>query len=223
LSLGEYTALHLAGAISFADALQLVAARGTYMQQAAAANPSGMVAVAGADEAAAIQLCEQSAQGEVLVAANFNAPGQVVLSGSTGACARAAQAAEAAGFKAIPLKVAGAFHSPLMQAAAERMADTLAGVEIRPTETRVYSNVSAAPHTDPASIRTLLVQQIVQPVRWAQTMQELGAQPDARFVELAPGRVLTGLLKKVNRRLPVETLADVGALGVGMRDARVDG
>jgi [acyl-carrier-protein] S-malonyltransferase len=212
LSLGEYTALNLAGSISFEDSLKLVAARGKYMQQAATANPSGMVAIAGADENAAIQLCEQNAQGEVLVPANFNAPGQIVLSGSTAACERVAKAAEAAGFKAIPLKVAGAFHSPLMQSAADRMAAELERVEINPPRMSVYSNVTAQPHTDAASIRKLLVQQIVRPVRWEQTVQKLVAQPDARFIELAPGRVLTGLLKKINRRLPVESLATADAL-----------
>jgi len=192
--------------------LKLVAARGKYMQQAATANPSGMVAIAGADENAAIQLCEQNAQGEVLVPANFNAPGQIVLSGSSSACERVARAAEAAGFKAFPLKVAGAFHSPLMQSAADRMAAELERVEIKPPQTAVYSNVTAEPHTDAASIRKLLVQQIVRPVRWEQTMQKLAPQADARFVELAPGRVLTGLLKKINRRLPIERLATADAL-----------
>lgn len=212
LSLGEYTALHLAGAMSFQDTLKLVAARGKYMQQAASASPSGMVALAGADETAAIQLCEQNAKGEVLVPANYNAPGQIVLSGTIAACERAAKAAEAAGLKAIPLKVAGAFHSPLMQSAADRMAAELEKVEITAPSTTVYSNVTAEQHSDAASIRKLLVQQITRPVRWAQTMEKLAADADARFVELAPGRVLTGLLKKMNRRLPVESLATAEAL-----------
>ncbi|HEX2972229.1 MAG TPA: ACP S-malonyltransferase [Tepidisphaeraceae bacterium] len=114
LSLGEYTALHLGGVFSFEDGLKLVAARGRYMQDAAVATPSGMVAILGADESAVMKLCEQTAQGEVMVPANFNAPGQIVVSGAIGACGRIAAAAEAGGFKAIPLKVAGAFHSPLM-------------------------------------------------------------------------------------------------------------
>jgi [acyl-carrier-protein] S-malonyltransferase len=212
LSLGEYTAIHLAGAISFAETLKLVAARGKCMQQAATDNPSGMVALAGADEAAAIQLCAQDAKGEVLVPANYNGPGQIVLSGSIAACERVAKSAEAAGFKAIPLKVAGAFHSPLMQSAADRMESELEAVQIAEPGTTVYSNVTAAAHSDAASIRKLLVQQITRPVRWEQTMQQLAADADARFVELAPGRVLTGLLKKINRRLVVESLATADAL-----------
>jgi [acyl-carrier-protein] S-malonyltransferase len=212
LSLGEYTALHLGGAFSFEDGLTLVAARGKHMQEAAVATPGGMVSIMGADEASVHQLCEQSAQGDVLVPANFNAPGQIVVSGTTGACERVAKNAEAAGFKAIPLKVAGAFHSPLMQRGADRMGAELAKVQIKPPRTTVYANVTAQPHADVTSIKRLLVDQIVKPVRWEQTMQQLAPQPDARFVELAPGRVLTGLLKKINRRLPVESLASVDAV-----------
>ena len=207
LSLGEYTALHLGGAFDFDAGLRLVAARGRYMQEVAVATPSGMVAIMGADEAVVTTLCEQSAAGEVLVPANFNAPGQVVVSGATGACERFAKAAGAAGFKAVPLKVAGAFHSPLMQRGADRMSAELDRANIRPPRTTVYSNVTAQPHADVASIKRLLVDQIVKPVRWEQTMQSLVSQGDARWVELAPGRVLTGLLKKINRRIPVDSLA----------------
>jgi [acyl-carrier-protein] S-malonyltransferase len=207
LSLGEYTALHLAGVFSFEDGLKLVAARGLYMQQAALATPSGMVAIAGADEATATRLCQESAAAEILVPANFNSPGQIVVSGALGACERVARAAEAAGFKAIPLKVAGAFHSPLMQSGADRMSAELDKVNLAQPRTTVFANVTAQPHTDAASIKRLLVDQIVKPVRWEQTMQHLVAQGDARWIELAPGRVLTGLLKKINRRLPVETLS----------------
>ena len=206
LSLGEYTALHLGGAFSFEDGLKLVAARGRYMQEAAIASPSGMVAIMGADEAAVGQLCEEAAQGEVMVPANYNSPGQIVVSGTMAACQRVAALAEAKGFKAIPLKVAGAFHSPLMQAAADRMGAELEKVEIGVPKATVYANVTASPHGDPASIRRLLVEQIVRPVRWEQTMQKVFATPDLRFVELAPGRTLTGLAKKINRRLPVENL-----------------
>jgi [acyl-carrier-protein] S-malonyltransferase len=215
LSLGEYTALHLAGVFSFEDGLKLVAARGRYMQQAATATPSSMVAIMGADEAAVMKLCEENAQGEVLVPANFNAPGQIVVSGSTGACERVQPAASVAGYKAVPLVVAGAFHSPIMQSGADKMKAELEKVEFKPPRATVYSNVTAQPHTDSASIKKLLVDQIVKPVRWEQTMQQIANVPDARFVELAPGRVLTGLLKKINRRLPVETLSTADSLKEG--------
>jgi [acyl-carrier-protein] S-malonyltransferase len=212
LSLGEYTALHLAGVFGFEDGLKLVAARGKYMQEAATATPSSMVAVMGGDEAQVTALCREQAQGEVLVPANFNAPGQIVVSGSRAACERLALGAAAAGLKAVPLVVAGAFHSPIMQSGADRMRAELETVEFKPPTSTVYSNVTAEPHTDAASIRRLLVDQIVKPVRWEQTMQKIAPVEGARFVELAPGRVLTGLLKKINRRLPVETLSTAEAL-----------
>ncbi len=213
LSLGEYTALHLAGVFTFEEGLRLVAARGRYMQEAAVASPSTMVAILGADPAAVDKLCTDSAQGEVLVPANYNAPGQIVVSGSTSACDRVLKACEAAGFKAMALKVAGAFHSPLMQPAADRMAAELENVTFTAPKTTVYSNVTAAPHTDVASIKRLLVDQIVKPVKWEQTMQTLIADgADARFIELAPGRTFAGLAKRINRRLPIESLATAEAL-----------
>jgi [acyl-carrier-protein] S-malonyltransferase len=206
LSLGEYTALHLAGVFGFEEGLRLVAARGRYMQEAAVAAPSGMVAVMGADEGAVLGLCEQAGAGEVLVPANFNAPGQIVVSGAKGACERVLASAEAKGFKAVALKVAGAFHSPLMQPAADRMRAELDKVRFEPPRHTVYSNVTGRPHEkDAKSIKEKLVQQIVEPVRWEQTMQALVAEaPSGRFVELAPGRTLAGLGKRINRRLPVE-------------------
>lgn len=214
LSLGEYTALHLCGAFSFEDGLKLVAARGRAMQEAAVATPSSMVAVLGADEAAIEKLCQEAAGSEVLVPANFNAPGQIVVSGAKGACERFTVLTGNAGFKAVPLVVAGAFHSPIMQAGADKMKTELAAAKINAPRTTVYSNVTAAAHTDPASIAKLLVDQIVKPVKWEQTMQSLAAAGDARWVELAPGRVLTGLLKKVNRRIPVENYATAESLKV---------
>lgn len=207
LSLGEYTALHLAGVFTFEDGLKLVAARGRYMQEAAVASPSGMVAIMGADEAAVNDLCRQAGQGRVLVPANYNAPGQIVVSGAIEACQRVAPLAEGKGFKAVALKVAGAFHSPLMQPAADRMRAELDKVAFSAPRAPVYANVTAEPHSDPESIKRLLVQQIVSPVRWEQTMQTLVPNPDLRFVELAPGRTLTGLAKKINRRLAVDSFA----------------
>jgi [acyl-carrier-protein] S-malonyltransferase len=212
LSLGEYTALHLGGAFDFITGLKLVRARGTYMQEAAIATPSGMVVLMGADEAAVTKLCQDAAGGEVLVPANFN-PGQIVVSGTKAACGRVVEAAGAAGMKAIPIAVAGAFHSPLMQSGADRMAGELAAANLAAPATTVYSNVTAKPHTSAAEMKRLLVEQITHPVRWEQTMQALLASGEARFVELAPGRALTGMMKKINRRLPVESLATADALG----------
>jgi [acyl-carrier-protein] S-malonyltransferase len=204
LSLGEYTALHLAGAVSFEDGLRLVRRRGQFMQEAALAQPSGMVAVIGGDEPAVAKLCQDAADGEVLVAANFNAPGQIVISGHKPACERAVKLAEAAGLRTAVLAVAGAFHSPLMQPAATKMAEELAKAHLVKPLKPVYSNVTAAEHGEPAAIRQLLVDQIVKPVRWAQTMTTLIGGGEARFIELAPGRTLAGLAKRINRRLPIE-------------------
>jgi [acyl-carrier-protein] S-malonyltransferase len=216
LSLGEYTALHLAGAFTFEEGLKLVAARGRYMQEAAVATPSGMVAILGAEENAVLGLCERAAQGEVLVPANFNAPGQIVVSGSRAACERVLGEAERAGVKATALKVAGAFHSPLMQPAADRMRVELDRVSFRPLATPVYSNVTAEPHGEAAAVKDLLIRQIVAPVQWERTMKSLvgedGTGGGARFVELAPGRTLAGLAKRINRRLPIESLATADAL-----------
>ena len=176
------------------------------MQEAATATPSGMVALIGADEAVAKKLCDESAGGEVLVAANFNAPGQIVVSGTSGACERVLKAAEAQGIRAMPLKVAGAFHSPLMQSAAEKMTVELGKVNFsRPGKT-VYSNVTAKPHEDVESIKRLLVEQIVSPVRWEQTMQTVVGAGEARFIELSPGKTLAGLAKRINRRLAIESI-----------------
>lgn len=212
LSLGEYTALHLAGVFTFDDGLRLVRRRGELMQQAASATASGMVTLLGADEAAVEKLCAEQAQGEVLVAANYNCPGQIVASGSMAACERLTAAATEAGFRAIPLKVAGAFHSPLMQPAADAMAAELDKVEFREPGRPVWSNVTARPHAGADEIRRLLVEQIVKPVRWQQTTQRLVEFSPRRFVELAPGRVLAGLLKKVDRKQPVESLQSAESL-----------
>jgi [acyl-carrier-protein] S-malonyltransferase len=209
LSLGEYTALHIAGAFGFADGLRLVARRGRLMQEAAARSDSGMVALIGADEAKAQAVCIQAAEGdEVLVCANFNAPGQIVLSGHAAACRRAVTAAERLGVKATPLAVAGAFHSPLMQTAADGMARALEDVEIRPLRLPVWSNVTAEPHDpqDGELLKRRLVEQIVSPVRWAQTCPRLlslaaGATMECR--EIAPGSVLRGLMRRIDRHAKV--------------------
>ena len=182
--------------------------------QAAVASPSGMVAIIGADRHVVSGLCERCAQGEVLVAANFNAPGQIVVSGSKGACERVLKAAEApgAGFRASALKVAGAFHSPLMQPAADRMKIELDRAAIGRPEREVFSNVTASRHGDVDRIKELLVEQIVSPVLWEDTMVAIMGVTGARFVELAPGRTLAGLAKRINRRLAIEGLEKAEAL-----------
>ncbi len=210
LSLGEYTALHLAGAMGFDEALELVTLRGRAMQDAAEAHPSGMVALIGADEAQARALCERCAENQVLVPANFNAPGQIVISGHVDACQRAVDAAAEFNCRATPLAVAGAFHSPLMQPAADRLAEALAKTPIRPPRCPVYSNVTAKPHeADPQTIRARLIDQLTAPVRWADScaaMQQAGlfAAPNQAH-ELAPGKTLAGLMRRIDRAAQIQT------------------
>jgi [acyl-carrier-protein] S-malonyltransferase len=218
LSLGEYTALHLAGAISFEDGLELVTLRGRAMQEAAEATPSGMVALVGADEAQAAAVCDAARGDEVLVAANFNAPGQVVLSGSKGACERAAAEAQRMGLRAMPLAVAGAFHSPLMAPAAAKLGAALARTTIREPRCPVLSNVSGAPHERSAgltmnsgpsgvaeAIRRRLVDQLTMPVRWEACCRWLGGHVTGEWHELAPGRTLAGLMRRIDKSRAITT------------------
>ncbi len=150
----------------------------------------------------------------VIVCANFNAPGQVVLSGSIEACRKAAQVAQEKGFRAVQLSVAGAFHSPFMAEAANQMKAILERTTIVAPKIPVISNVTASPHTDAASIRRLLVEQIVSPVRWAQSMSRLLADGVKDFAELGPGRVLTGLMKKIDRQTRVKNISTVEGLSL---------
>lgn len=207
LSLGEYTALHLAGVFDFATGLELVASRGRLMQDAAEASAGGMVALIGADEAQAIAVCERAAGADVLVCANFNAPGQIVLSGHAAACDRAAGLAEELGLRASILTVAGAFHSPLMQPAADRMAEVLAASTLQNPNIEVWSNVTAEPHLPdaPELLRSRLVQQIVSPVRWSQSCTAIVARSTMTCHELAPGSVLRGLMRRIDRNRKVES------------------
>lgn len=205
LSLGEYTALHLAGVFSFEDGLRLVARRGRLMQDAAEAVASGMVALIGAEPDQAEQVCRDAAGDEILVCANFNAPGQIVLSGHLAACERAVDAASAIGLKATPLAVAGAFHSPLMQPAADGMAEALAGVDFAAPRWPVWSNVTAEPHDpgDAELMRQRLVQQVVRPVRWSESCRGIAADGTIQCLEMAPGSVLRGLMRRIDRNLKV--------------------
>jgi [acyl-carrier-protein] S-malonyltransferase len=206
LSLGEYTALYAAGAMVFEDALRLVHRRGVLMQQAATALPSGMVSLLGADSETAGRLCAELREDDVLVPANFNAPGQVVVSGSRAACQRVVDEAERFGCRAVALAVAGAFHSPLMAPAAEALSGALADIAVSVPTVPVLSNVSGAPHAEPASIRDLLRQQLTAPVRWQACVERMIRDGAIRFVEVGPGRVLTGLLRKIDRGMNALTV-----------------
>lgn len=212
LSLGEYTALHLAGAMTFEDALRLVQLRGRLMQQAAVASPGGMVSVMGLDEPHVRALCDEAAGSGVLRPANFNSPGQIVVSGTRDACERICGLIETAGGRAVPLKVAGAFHSPLMQSAADGLRDALGRIEIRPPAPPVIANVNARPHEDADTIRAWLVQQLIEPVQWHRSIDYLVETGFGRFLEVGPGRVLTGLMRRINRNVAAVNVSDAGGI-----------
>jgi [acyl-carrier-protein] S-malonyltransferase len=203
LSLGEYTALVFAEVLNFEDGLRVVQERGRVMQDAADAVPSGMVSILGIEREKIEQLCAEAREaGEVLQIANYLCPGNIVVSGHKAACERIADLATKAGaMKAIPLSVAGAFHTPLMQPAVERLKNALAGVKLKKPRLPVISNVDATAHDDPEAIRELLVRQVVAPVLWEDSMRKLLAHGHRPFWEVGPGRVLRGLLKRIDRKV----------------------
>jgi [acyl-carrier-protein] S-malonyltransferase len=201
LSLGEYTALVFAGALSFRDGLRVVQRRGEAMQSAADVTPSGMVSILGLDQAKVEDLCAAARGNGTLQIANLLCPGNIVISGTKAACEAAEQMADQMGGRAIRLAVAGAFHTALMKPADESLAQVLSNVEIRKPSVPVWSNVDAQAHTDPGEIRERLVRQVLQPVLWEQTMRNLLAAGCDRFYEIGPGRVLAGLLKRVQRKV----------------------
>ena len=212
LSLGEYTALHLAGWINFDQALRLVAQRGSLMQAAAEQNPGGMVSIMGLGEQEVRDLCHQAADGQPLGPANFNCPQQIVISGAKEACDRAVALAEQAGARAAPLTVAGAFHSPLMEPAVEGLKTALRNVPIQAGRIAVVSNVYADYHADSDGVRDLLCEQVARPVRWQASVQRLIAQGFDRFVEIGPGRVLTGLMRKIDRAVTALNFSNAASL-----------
>ncbi len=214
LSMGEYTALYAAGLISFEDALQLVQKRGNAMQAAADHSDGSMVSILGLDEVQVISLCEEASQGELLLAVNFNCPKQIVLSGATGACRRAADLAEKHGaIKAIPLSVAGAFHSEMMNPAAEELKNALADCPIKdPAEVKVIANINAEYYQTVDDIQEGLVKQLVRPILWQKCMEKLLAEGVENFYEIGPGRVLTGLMKRIHRRTKVTNISSAESL-----------
>lgn len=204
LSLGEYSSLHIGGSIDFAHGLELVLLRGKAMQDAAEHSAGGMVALIGADASQAEAVCDEARGADVLVPANFNAPGQIVLSGSVSACDRAVEAASNMGLRATRLVVAGAFHSPLMAPAADRLSAALERAAFRAPTCPILSNVTGQPHDGSAvSIRRLLVEQLTQPVRWTECCQWLIAHAPGEFHEPAPGKVLAGLMRRIDRNVKV--------------------
>jgi [acyl-carrier-protein] S-malonyltransferase len=200
LSLGEYTALAFAGAISFRDGLKLVQRRGEAMQAAADATPSGMVAVLGLERPDVEQLVADARPAGTVEVANLLCPGNTVVSGVLPALDALEKAAADKGAKTVRLAVAGAFHTDVMKPADRALADVLSEVEIRAPRVPVWSNVDARPHADPQEIRELLVRQVLQPVRWEELVRNLLADGCDRFYEIGTGTVLSGLMKRIQRK-----------------------
>ncbi len=202
LSLGEYTALVAAGAIDFDDAVRITHLRGRFMQEACDAAPSGMVSLIGVDEPTAENICGAAREAGRIWPANYNCPGQIVLSGEQAACDRAVEVAESMGAqRAVPLRVAGAFHSPLMASAREKLTPELQGLRTKELQFPVVANVTGDYYGGPVEVKDLLTRQVDSPTRWQQGIERLIADRFDRFVEIGPGRVLTGLLKRVDRRI----------------------
>ena len=209
LSLGEFSALVAAGAMSFEDGLRVVRLRGQAMQAACEATHGGMAAVMNLDEAACAEACRE-AGAEI---ANLNCPGQIVISGEKSAIAVACERAKARGAKrALPLNVAGAYHSRLMAGAQPKLAAALAGAALSAPKAMVVSNVTATPHTTPEEIRRLLVAQVTSSVRWEASMRWLWAQGFRRFIELGPGTVLAGFFKRIESSAQVLSVNDAASL-----------
>jgi [acyl-carrier-protein] S-malonyltransferase len=209
LSLGEYTAMAFAGAIDFETGLRVVQQRGEAMQAAADSSPSGMVSLLGLDLDQVNQLCDKArGSGDVLQVANLLCPGNIVVSGSRAACDRVVQLAVQVGaMKAIPLAVAGAFHTPLMKPALEKLSAALGQARIDKPRIPVISNVDARSHDDPQQLRQTLIDQVVSTVRWEDSMRYLLSEGFDAFWEIGPGRVLRGLLKRIDRKVTCEGIS----------------
>lgn len=210
LSLGEYTAIAFAGALNFEDGLKLVQQRGKAMQDAADETPSGMVSVLGLDRKQTENVCNDARiDGEVLQVANLLCKGNIAVSGHQASCERVESIAASAGaMKSIPLAVAGAFHTPIMECAVPKLSKALDEIKLQSARIPVYSNVDARPHQDPDEFRKLLVEQVCGPVLWQQTIEQMLSDGIEEFYEVGAGRVLRGLMKRINRKIPCHGVTD---------------
>lgn len=212
-SLGEYSALVCAGALSFADAVRTVRLRGTFMQEAVPVGTGSMAAVLGLDLETLDMVCREAAQGQVVSPANYNSDGQVVIAGHAEAVARAIELAKEQGAKrAMPLPVSAPFHCRLMVPAGERLAQVLAGIKVSEMTIPVISNVEATPNQDADRVRDLLVQQVSAPVRWQETITCMVTLGVDHFIEIGPGKVLAGLVKRMAKDSIVQNLQNVDDL-----------
>ncbi|MEK7850362.1 MAG: ACP S-malonyltransferase [Deltaproteobacteria bacterium] len=211
-SLGEYTALVASGSLTFVDAVRLVRARGKYMDEAVPAGTGGMAAVLGMDREKVEQLCREASKGEVVAPANFNSPGQIVVSGHTGAVNRLVELAKEVGAKAIPLPVSAPSHSPLMAPAGERLAKELEKIEIKDIKYPVISNADAEFYPSKDKVAGLLIKQLSSPVRWEGSVAKALSSGAEAFIEIGPGKVLCGLLKRINKEIRSYNIEDVDSL-----------
>lgn len=212
-SLGEYSALVASGVLRLADAVRIVRQRGTFMQEAVPVGVGAMAAVMGLEASELDALCREVAQDEIVAPANYNSPGQVVIAGHAAAVDRAIALAKERGAKrALPLPVSAPFHSALMAPAAERLKEVLDKVELQQFRCPVVSNVEALPYEDSARVKPLLVEQVCAPVRWEESVHNLSQQKVSRFVEIGPGKVLSGLIKRIDRSASTLNVEDVQSL-----------
>jgi [acyl-carrier-protein] S-malonyltransferase len=220
-SLGEYSAHVAAGTVPFADAVRTVRQRGRFMQEAVPVGEGAMAAILGLEAGALEEICNEEARGEVVTPANLNAPGQVVVAGHADAVERVvARAKEAGAKRAMPLPVSAPFHCSLMVPAAERLEAVLSAVEFRDPAFPVYTNVDAAPVTDGDPARDALVRQVASPVRWVETIESMVAAGITTFVEIGPGKVLSGLVRRIHRDALTLSVADPAGVEAAARRIR---
>jgi [acyl-carrier-protein] S-malonyltransferase len=221
-SLGEYTALAAAGSLDAADAVRLVRLRAQAMQEAVPVGQGGMAAILGLDDAAVAQACREAVEnqpGEVVEPVNFNAPSQVVIAGHKTAVDRACERAKALGAKrALPLPVSAPFHSSLLEPAGRRLADALTGIALRAPAFQLVNNVDVAVETDPSRIRDALVRQASHAVRWVEVVQKLKAMGVTRVIEFGPGKVLAGLVSRIDKSLAVSAVHDPASLDSALKE-----
>ncbi|MDD2898860.1 MAG: ACP S-malonyltransferase [Desulfuromonadaceae bacterium] len=212
-SLGEFSALVCSGAFSFADAVKTVRARGTFMQEAVPVGTGTMAAMLGIERDILEEICREAAEGDVVSPANFNSPGQIVIAGSVAAVTRAIEIAKSRGFrKAMMLPVSAPFHCALMKPAADRLAGVLDTVAIGDVTTPVIANADAAPNNDKDRVKPLLVTQVCSPVLWEQSVTAMCALGVTKFIELGPGKVLSGLVKRISKEAILANIEDVAGI-----------
>jgi [acyl-carrier-protein] S-malonyltransferase len=212
-SLGEYSALVAAGALKFDDALRIVHLRGKYMQEAVPVGTGAMAAILGVDPDIVQEICSEAAQGELVVPANFNSPGQIVVAGHASAVQRAIEIAKNRGYrKAMLLPVSVPSHCGLMAPAGERLSEVLRGIDVLPLQIPVVTNVEAIPNSDRERVKKLLVEQLSSPVLWDASVREMAVRGVNRFLEIGPGKVLSGLVKRINKDVRTGNVEDVAGI-----------